>query len=317
MKKVYLILALLPLAVALGATKYAGEIFQLSPGVLNQAMGNTGLTWSGSLAGGWWNPALLAVPGDNGVELMRSEHFEGLLQQNQLSVIFGDKVRASLQINHLGINEIKLTQLENPADSLSNDNRPVVWKTVGNNDVILYGSLARSLNDRLHIGLTPKLAYRDLAGNNGYGFGADLGLLWDAGFGLSTAANLRDFFSTQIVWENGTHEIAIPNLDLELAYDFALLGEKVPLHLAMRAQVYAEDRGEASNITSGIFSADLHAGLLVQPVPALNVMAGWDTDSFTAGLGVRWRSLGLDYAWRNGSPDDLGSSQRLALNYRW
>jgi hypothetical protein len=316
MKKPYTAILFLALTALLGATKYAGEIFQLSSGVQNQAMGNTGLTYGNSLAAGWWNPALLAEPGFSGVELMRVEHFEGLMQQNQLGAVFGTKTRTSLQINHLGIDEIKLTQLENPADSLSNANRPEVWKTVGNHDVIVYGSLARSLRDNLHLGLTPKLAYRSLAENSGFGIGADLGLLWNAGKGFRAAANLRDFFSTQLIWANGTHEIAIPNLDLELGYGFAPFKE-IPVHLALRAQIFAEDRGEASNVAAGPVSADFHAGVLVNPIPALNVMAGWDTDCFTAGLGVRYKALGIDFAWRNGSADELGSSQRLSLSYTW
>ncbi len=316
MKKPLTAIIFLALAVLLGADKYAGEIFQLSSGVQNQAMGNTGLTFGNSLAAGWWNPALLAEPGDGGVELMRVEHFEGLMQQNQLGAVFGSQTRGSIQINHLGIDEIKLTQLENPADSLSNANRPEVWKTVGNHDLIIYGSLARSLRNNLHLGLTPKLAYRSLAENSGFGIGADLGLLWDAGHGFRAAANLRDFFSTQIVWANGTHEIAIPNLDLELGYAFLPFPD-IPVHLALRGQIFAEGRGDASNLSSGAISADFHAGLRVSPIPALNVMAGWDTDCLTAGLGVRYKDLGIDYAWRNGSPDELGASQRLSLSYTW
>ena len=50
MRKLHILLALLLLNTALNATKYAGEIFQIAPGVSNQAMGNTGLTWTGSLA---------------------------------------------------------------------------------------------------------------------------------------------------------------------------------------------------------------------------------------------------------------------------
>lgn len=228
MRKPFAIILLVALSIGLGATKYAGEIFQLSSGVQNQAMGNTGLTFGNSVASGWWNPALLAEPGVSGVELMRVEHFDGLMQQNRLSAVFGSKTRTSIQINHLGIDEIKLTQLENPADSLSNSNRPEVWKTVGNHDIIVYAGIARSVRDNLHLGITPKLAYRSLAENSGFGFGADFGLLWDAGKGFRAAANLRDFFSTQIIWANGTHEIAIPNLDLELGYDFKPLKQKIP-----------------------------------------------------------------------------------------
>lgn len=317
MKSIYVTLIALLCAFPLFGTSYAGEIFLVSPGVQNQAMGATGVSYAGSLAAGWWNPALLAFAPDNGVELMRSEHFEGLMQQNQLSAQWGGKTRVSLQLNHLAIDDVKLTQLEDSNAPISNSNRPMVWKTVSNNDVILSGSIARKLNDKMAIGLSPKLAYRDLAGNNGYGFGADVGVFWSNNKGLMAGAILRDFFSTQIIWENGTHEIAIPNLDMEIAWRFAPIGKDIPVRLALRSQVYAEDRGEASNISAGSFSADLHAGLLVSPIPALNVLAGWDTDAFTAGLGVRWGALGLDYAYKNGAVDALGNTQRLSASYRW
>ncbi len=297
-------------ALPLLGTAYAGEIFLVSPGVQNQAMGNTGLSYGASLAAGWWNPALLGLSTGNGVELMRSEHFEGLMQQNQLSAQWGDKTRVSVHLNHLAIDKVKLTQLEDANAPLSNSNRPMVWKTVSNNDLILSGSFARKLGESMAIGLSPKLAYRDLAGNSGYGFGADLGFYWDNSQGLMAGANLRDFFSTQILWENGTHEIAIPNLDMEIAYLFKPLGKDIPVRVALRSQVFAEDRGEASNVSAGAFSADLHAGLLVSPIPTLNVMAGWDVDAFTAGLGVRWGALGLDYAYKDGALDALGNTQR-------
>ena len=231
--------------------------------------------------------------------------------------MWGNKTRVSIQVNHLAIDKVKLTRLEDENAPLSNSNRPMVWKTVSNNDVIISGSFARKLGDKLAIGLSPKLAYRDLAGNSGYGFGADLGLHWAISNCLVAGANLRDFFSTQIIWENGTHEIAIPNLDLEFAYRFNPIGKDIPVRLAVRSQVYAEDRGEASNVSAGPFSADLHAGLLVSPIPTLNVMAGWDVDAFTAGLGVRWGSLGLDYAYKDGAVDALGNTQRLSASYRW
>jgi hypothetical protein len=317
MRKTYIIILLSLLATGLSAAKYAGDIFQLSPGVLNAAMGNTGLSFRGSPAAGWWNPALLVEERGNGAELMRVEHFKGLLQQNQFSLILGGKLNSSLSVNHLAIDRIKLTRLENPADSLSNENRPIVWKTVTNNDLIITAGMARRLSERFSLGLSPKLAYRNLAENSGYGFGADLGLIFDAGKGLTAGANLRDFFSTQILWENGTHEAANPNLDLELGYGFKPLNKEIPVQLAVRGQIFADGRGDASALEAGLLSANLHAGLMVSPIPELLVMGGWDADSFTAGLGVRWQGLGLDYAWRNGSPDALGSSQRLSLSYRW
>lgn len=308
------ILILLLVAMPLMATKYAGEVFAISPGVLSTAMGGTGLTFAESFAAGWWNPALLGISPAQGVELMRSQHFEGLLNQNQFSLILGSDNRSSLIINHLDIDEVKLTELENPSDSLSNDNRPIVWKTVSNQDFILYGGIARELKDNLFLGLSPKLAYRSLATYSGYAFGADLGLLWQFSSHARLGANLRDFFSTQVLWESGEHELVSPNLDLELGYEFSPIGS-IPVHLALRSEILAEDR--AGTVEAGPVSADFHAGMAIQALPALRLLAGYDVDTFTAGIGVLHKNFGLNYAFRNDSPDGLGYSQRVSASYQW
>ncbi|MCK9583449.1 MAG: hypothetical protein M0R69_00875 [Candidatus Cloacimonetes bacterium] len=315
MKYIQIIVLLLVLLSPLGATKYAGEIFSFSPGVANQAMGGTGLSFTMSPAAGWWNPALLAHESRAGIELMRSEHFEGLLCQNQLSLSLGKAT--SININHLAIDKIKLTKLENEDEELSNANRPYVWKTVTNQDLIVSASFARPLSERIFVGISPKFAYRDLAEHSGYGFGADLGALWTPGDRLSLGVNLRDFFGTQILWESGEHEIALPNLDLEASYGFELLKYEIPVLLALRAQAFPEERGEASNLSSSGLSADLHAGLMLRIIPQLSLMAGYDVDSFTAGLGLNIKALGLTYAFKAKAYDSLGYTQKISLGYSW
>jgi hypothetical protein len=315
MRYIHLLLVLLTLIGPLGATKYAGEIFSFSPGVMNQAMGNTGLTYAESHAAGWWNPALLAYSNHRGLELMRSDHFEGLLTQNQISLRPGSET--SISINHLAIDKVKLTKLEDEDGELSNENRPYVWKTVTNQDIIIYTGYGRTLKPKLHLGISPKLAYRSLAEHNGYGIGADLGALWNPAGNLLLAVNLRDFFGTQILWESGEHEIAMPNLDLELGYGLQIPKYNIPMHLAVRTQAFIEERGEASSFSSSSLSADLHAGMMVQPIPALKILAGYDVDSFTAGLGLNIRSVGVNYAFKTNAPDGLGYTQKIALTYSW
>jgi len=319
-------------------------------------MGGTGLTNASSMAAGWWNPALLSQRDLRGAELMYSEHFEGLLRQNQASIILGkwgynlrylgnepiyvlddngDRVALlpdedgvittrqpsslfSIIVNHLSINDIKLTQLEDPTDSLSNDNRPEIWKTIGNNDVIVYGAIGRSLGTRTSLGIAPKLAYRSLAEHSGYAFGADIGFLYmSRAFALG--ANLRDFFSSQVLWENGTYENVLPNLDLEASYSILFGGveKNKRVDIALRSQIFADDRSEESSIEAGPFSADLHAGIRFYPTYSLAIMAGYDVDAITAGLGINYQTLGLNYAFKAGSPDGLGSTQKISLSYTW
>lgn len=315
MRYIQLVLVLLVLSAPLGATKYAGEIFSFSPGVMNQAMGNTGLTMAESNAAGWWNPALLAFSEQRGVELMRSEFFEGLLSQNQISLRAGNN--SSIGINHLAIDKVKLTKLEDENAGISNDNRPYVWKTVTNQDLIIHGAYGRAMSNKLYVGISPKLAYRVLAEKSGYGIGADIGALWNPAPNLLLGLNLRDFFSTQILWESGEHELALPNLDMELGYLVELPKLSLPLQIALRAQAYAEERGEASNLSSSALSMDLHAGARVRVIPALSLLAGYDVDSFTTGLGLEISNFGLNYAFKTRAEDALGYTQKIALSYSW
>lgn len=317
MKKFYftIIIALVSWTM-LSATKYAGEIFQLSSGVVNQAMGNTGLTFGASLSSAYWNPALSVNAGIRGVEAVHTSHFDGLMSQNQISIVPTD-APFSLVINHIGIDKIKLTQLENPADTLSNENRPIIIKSVSNNDLVFYAGFGRALGHNTSIGISPKVLYRSLAENTAWGFGADFGFLYEGSGSFALGANLRDLFATHIFWENGNHESANPNLDLEISYRSLVSSLGIPLHLALRSQLYGEGRQEASTVALDPISADFHAGLMINPIPELRLMGGYDIDSFTAGIGVQIKQLFIDYAFKNSSPDGLGNTQKIALGYRW
>jgi hypothetical protein len=109
----------------------------------------------------------------------------------------------------------------------------------------------------------------------------------------------------------------LPNLDLELGYRINLTKPQIPLLLALRAQAYPEERGDASNFSTSGLSADMHAGMLLQVIPALSLMAGYDVDSFTAGMGLGLNNWGLDYAFRSKADEGLGFSQRVSASFQW
>jgi hypothetical protein len=301
----------------LNAEKYAGEIFYMSPGVSNQAMGNTGLTNDEAVSAAWWNPALLALTGSRGVELMHAEQFDGLMQFNHFSAILGSQNRFGFVISHIGIDDIALTKLENDSLPPSANNRPFAWKRVNNNDLTAYFGISRSVKEHLHLGITPKLAYRSMAEKTGYGFGADLGMLWDINEAFRLGLVARDFFSTQVIWENGTQENVLPSANMEVGLRTSVTKREIPLHLALGIETMMEGREEASTISAGEFSADIHAGMAISPIPQLKVMAGYDVDAVTTGLAIQIKNLFIDYAIKLGSQDDLGYSQRVSAGWRW
>jgi hypothetical protein len=318
--KQYIFLTLLLTALLPGllhADKYSGEIFQMAPGVANQAMGNTGYTDANNLSAAWWNPALLGIAGARGIELMHSEQFEGLMQFNHFASTWGSGNRLGLVVTHIGINDIALTGLENDSLPPSPDNQPYVRKTVNNNDLMAYFGMGTYQSEDFFLGITPKLAYRSLAGKYGYGFGADLGLLWMIGNKLAAGAVAKDFFTTQIFWQSGSQETVYPSANLELGYYTTLPVKRIPLQIRLGAESLLEGRAEAATVKAGILSADFHVGLAVQPIPQLKAMAGYDVDAPTAGLGIYVKSLSLEYAVKFGSDTDLGMSQRIAAGWRW
>lgn len=319
---------LLSIAPLLHADKYAGEIFYMTPGVSHLAMGNTGVTDQSSLSAAWWNPALLAVPGMQGIVGMHAEEFEGLMQLNQLSYVWGGEKTSSgspyrlqnrmgLVITHIGIDDIALTKLENDTLTISPTNRPFTWKKSSNNDLMAYFGVGISNRPNLFFGITPKLAYRNMAENTAYGFGADLGMLWMITPDLKLGTVLKDFVTTQLIWQNGTTEKSLPSLHPEISYQLSVSPKHIPVQLALGAEILSESRKAAASLDMGPFSADLHAGLGISPIPELKLMTGYDADAFTAGVSLMLKHLMLEYAIKPGSQDDLGYSQRVAAGWKW
>ena len=47
------------------------------------------------------------------------------------------------------------------------------------------------------------------------------------------------------------------------------------------------------------------------------ILAGYDVDSFTSGVGIELGAWGLDYAFKAAGRDALGNVQKLSLIYKW
>ncbi|MCK4312799.1 MAG: hypothetical protein KAW88_08710, partial [Candidatus Cloacimonetes bacterium] len=236
------------IAINLGATKYAGEIFRMGAGVRNYALGGCGVADENSFALAYWNSALLSKVKNNKFELMHAEEYMGLLTYDTASAIWGKDNKFSVVITRIGIDDIPLTKLVNPEDSLSYSNRPYKYKSINNSDYVIYFGLARKIG-KYNIGLTPKIAYRNLAEESGFGFGADISTFFELSKKMLFGIKVRDFFTTQILWGNGTHEIVNPGIDAELNYKFLFPIFQKNAQLFLGTEIYTEDRDTASKVS--------------------------------------------------------------------
>jgi hypothetical protein len=305
------LISVLILIVPLSATKYAGEIFQMRAGVRNFAMGGCGVADHKSFALAYWNPSLLKLVEENRFELMHAEEYMGLLKYDTVSAIWGTKTKMSLVLTRIGINDIPLTKLQDPNEPVSYSNRPYKYKSVNNSDYVLYFGFPRRLAG-INFGFTVKAAYRHLAEENGFGFGADLSAYHNFTDRFMIAARLRDFFTTQILWGNGTHEIVYPGLDLEGNYRLSIpyINE---IEFLMGLEIYSESREEASLVAVGPLSFDIHGGFEMNVHPKITLYTGYDIDNLTAGLSIKFKNWLINYSFEQ--VPELENSHRISVGF--
>jgi len=296
----------------LDAEKYAGEIFRIGAGVRNYALGNTGVSDYNSTSLAYWNASLLSKGDTNGFELMHSEEFMGEVSYDTFSAIWGDNYRYSFVLSRIGINNIPITRLPDPNKPVSPDNQPYKYKTVNNADYIAYIGLYRKLGAYV-VGLTPKIAYRTLADTDGFGFGADISTYFDLHQHILLGINVRDFFTTQVFWENGTHETVNPGVDLEFNISFPnyLFNNRATLYIG--TELMTEGRKEAATHNINDISLDYHFGLELPLPEYVNLYAGYDVDSLTTGLSLNISQFQLNYAFKYNT--ELDNSHRVSIGF--
>ena len=303
---------------SLSATKYAGEIFKMGAGVRNFALGRTGLTDIDSPAMSYWNASLLLNAEDNAFELMHSEEFNGLLKYDTVSGYLGDK-NVGFTLSRIGINNVPMTRLTNedyeigavlPGDT---PNRPYQYKSVNNSDYILYVGIARFIGS-IPVGVTPKVAYRNLAETSAFGFGLDVSMHYEVSESFITALRIRDIIPTQVYWDTGTKEAVYTGFDVELQFKSTLPILDKPLAIFLNSEINTDSMRESSTVNIGDVSFDPHIGVELKLHPMVTLLSGYDIEYFTAGVGLNYKNFLLNYGYERNSA--LDNSHRISIGIK-
>ncbi len=295
----------------LNAEKYAGEIFKMGASVRNMALGRSGLTDLESSSKAYWNASLLAIQKNYQFELMHAEEYSGNLQYDIFSSNIGNQNNIGFVITRIGIDDIHLTKVINPDSIPSNDNRPFSYKTINNADYIAYFGIGRSINQHFLIGISPKILFRNIAEESAYGFGADLSATYLHSEKFRIAGRLRDFFSTQIFYENGTHQTVNPGLDLETFYSLNIPKINKNINLFINTEINSESMKESATTSLGILSFDWHVGAEIEAFNNVNLYTGYDIDKINAGISVNIKKFVLNYAFEKNT--ELDNSHRISV----
>jgi hypothetical protein len=264
-------------------------------GARNIAMGDLGVIANNDLTALNYNPSLLAVSNKSQLSFthnslyqdLSSEMFAGSFQAFGLPIAIG--------LNTTNINNIEVRTKPGPAESTFNAH-------------FFYASIstAHEVYENLYAGVTYKFLYENIFSDDASGNGFDLGLAYtNLMDGLDLGVSLRNLGSMSIL---RSEETKLPtDLRIGASYNFALPNYNLEFTALGGFQKYTlEDESH------------LHLGgeAIYDDMFALRVgyLTGYDSKNISAGFGVNWKGINLDYAYVP-VKFGLGDSHIISVTY--
>ena len=317
------------------ATKLAGEFMAIGGGARALGMGGAFAAVAADASTIYWNPAGIAGIERRQALAMHAEQFGDLVNYNfgaymqPTSLLDAARKPAfGVALIHLGGPQQLVTAdlLEHedfnrngaidPGELVDKNGQPYDTTKLPRESNNSFAGLATfALETGVGcVGGTLKLIYEDyIDDQNSMGIGIDLGYLRRDFLtkDLSVGAKLQDATGTYISWSTGTNEFIIPMLKLGSAYRIAPEGLHGSILLAADADVFFDNRQTASEFWVETVSADLHLGAELSFDDRVMIRGGVDGSNPTAGAGLYFSAVGLDYAYLH--HDDFEATHRVSL----
>jgi hypothetical protein len=201
-------------------------------------------------------------------------------------------------------------------------------------EMALILSYAKDLRQGFAIGANAKLVRQGIGDSNllglsgddsMFGFGFDIGVLYQVNPWWRSGACLHDAFGTLLIWNNGTRNVKTPTLTIGNAFMSPVMNRNVMALAAVDFDIRFEGRETASQFSSGAVSMDIRAGGEIAYREAVALRVGMEPSSqetepygrawnLTLGAGLAFRGLKLDYAFSEHPALDETHRVSLGLN---
>ncbi|KPL03170.1 MAG: hypothetical protein AMJ90_03825 [candidate division Zixibacteria bacterium SM23_73_2] len=298
--------------------KYSGEFLYLGVGGKALGMGGAFVSVADDPSAGYYNPAGLSQLQKKELLFMHSETFGSLLNHDFLALVLPLKNKSyisALGFGFIGLSGdgIKITELQNPGEPIGPGNRPQLVEEKSHGDYVFIFSYSLGKSKTLSVGASFKAIYRNLAVNSAYGAGLDLGALVYLPHQINLGANLMDFTTTFLSYDNGTKESIYPTLKLGLSTRREL--KDFSLTLGTDGDIRKEKRKYAGQYWIGSFSLDTHLGVSLSYLKKLTLRGGFDQGNLTLGAGFVVKRFFVDVAFLD--HDELENTYRASLKLRF
>lgn len=314
--------------------KYSNEFLNIGAGARGLGMGGAVISNQNDVYSPMWNPAgLNAITKDWQGAAMHAEYFESIAKYDYMAyakVLENSGGVFGISLVRLGVDNIlNTTQM---IDSEGNIDYDKITK-FSQADYAALVSYAFNPNamENLDVGVNAKIVYRNVGKfANAFGFGFDIGGIYRADNGWTYGAMLRDITTTVNFWSvnqsklstivNGEEfnpapkdklELTMPKLNAGVSRNFEL-GSSI--NILPEAGINVDFAKTAALVSTDFASITPYAGAELSYQKMLFVRLGVNrfqsiTDiedlkrkvSFqpSAGLGIKYRGLTLDYAITN------------------
>lgn len=290
---------------SMGAGNIAASVFDRLPGARPAGMGGafTGLADDGFAVN--WNPAGI-------VRLKQRElvsMYEVMTLDRSASYVAGaypfeDGVTSfGVSWYRFGVDAIPVNDLDfTRVVSVDSTGNPIyAIRTSGFAEDVsnqMTFSFGRRINDFLAAGVNAKYVTQRIGEEDAYALGADLGMLLDAGNGVSLGATVRNIAQTMNWGTAGDREDNAPlGFTLGMAVDFKGM-----------ARILADfEKIENSELT-------YHIGAEGIVHDTFSIRVGLDDGKMTAGTSLRLNSWRIDYSYVD---DTLGMNHKLSSTFRF
>ena len=319
--------------------RYGWQVFQSAGDARILALGGAAVTDYGTSVSPLFNPAASGKVGFHNVNYTHQTRLAGMISSDLLGFPIRNFSRPlNWIIIHEGIDQIPDTR--NILLDFGLDGVPGTGDTGEGNGILDEGErldesklkyfsqrqfgvhLSTSWKrEKYEIGLALKSLYHSLGEYSGTGIGLDVGILatpWENGrFGLT----IRDVTTSWQVWDSGTVERFKPTVITGISHTYRLT--QIPLSFTGMGNIELDASGQTldDDFKVGKYGGTTRAGLNIVYDYKISIRLGKNTvGSITAGIGLSWENLSLDYAFINEpSGSHLGATHlvSLALNSDW
>ena len=311
--------------------KYSNEFLNIGAGARGLAMGGAVISNQNDVYAPMWNPAgLTEVERDWQGAAMHAEYFESIAKYDYISfakALDSKNGVLGISIVRLGIDNIlNTTQMIDSEGNIDYD-KITKFSTSDYAGIISY-AFHPGGKQKISVGVNAKIVYRNVGKfANGFGFGFDLGAIYQTDSGYQLGAMLRDATTTVNFWTinqkdlsavvNGEEfnpapkdkmEITMPKLNMGISKNFELNRD---LEFLPEAGVNVDFAKIVVLISTDFASITPYLGAELSFQKMIFVRAGVNkfqnvtdiedlkrkvTFQPSAGIGIRYRGLTLDYA---------------------